>query len=156
MIDYAQLLLLGAIAGFTIFLGLPLAILQNVSPRKKGVLNPLSIGILLILLIDMFSHAWITATCVASSAFTGNAATCVASSTVADNWSVADATADLVAVFGGLALGLLGLVAYEAKYMAKAPPIVKARLENGPVTSQLSAAEQAKQIQILQEHHPYR
>ncbi len=107
MIDYAQLLLLGAIAGFTIFLGLPLAILQNVSPRKKGFLNALSIGILLFLVIDVFSHAWNTATCVASSAFTGNAAICVASSTVAVNWSVAEAATDLIAVFGGLALGLL-------------------------------------------------
>ena len=104
----------------------------------------------------MFSHAWNTATCVGSSAFTGIAAKCVPSSTVALNWSVADAATDLVAVFGGLAVGLLGLVAYEAKYMAKAPPIVKARLQNGPETSQLTAAEQARQIQILQEHHPYR
>jgi ZIP family zinc transporter len=143
LIDYAQLLLLGAIAGFTIFLGLPLAILQNVSPRKKGFLNALSIGILLFLVIDVFSHAWNTATSVASAAFAGKG-------------SSVDAAMDLVAVFGGLALGLLGLVAYEAKYMAKAPTIVKARLQNGPETIQLTTAEQARQIQILQEHHPYR
>jgi zinc transporter, ZIP family len=156
MIDYEQLLLLGAIAGFTIFLGLPLAILQNVSSRKKGFLNALSIGILLFLVIDVFSHAWNTATCVASSAFTGNAATCFASSAAAVNWSVADAATDLIAIFAGLALGLLGLVAYEAKYMAKAPPIVKARLENGPGTARLSLTERAEQLRILQEHHPYR
>ena len=143
MIDYAQLLLLGAIAGFTIFLGLPLAILQNVSSRKKGFLNALSIGILLFLVIDVFSHAWNTATSVASAAFAGKG-------------SSVDAAMDLVAVFGGLGLGLLGLVAYEAKYMAKAPTIVKARLQNGPETIQLTTAEQARQIQILQEHHPYR
>ncbi len=143
MIDYAQLLLLGAIAGFTIFLGLPLAILQNVSSRKKGFLNALSIGILLFLVIDVFSHAWNTATSVASTAFAGQS-------------SGVDAAMDLIAVFGGLALGLLGLVAYESKYMAKAPPIVKARLQNGPETVQLTTAEQAQQIQILQEHHPYR
>jgi zinc transporter, ZIP family len=143
LIDYAQLLLLGAIAGFTIFLGLPLAVLQDVSRRKKGFLNALSIGILLFLVIDVFSHAWNTATGVTEAAFAGKG-------------SGVDAAMDLIAVFGGLALGLLGLVAYEAKYMARAPPIVKARLENGPVTVQLSAAEQAKQIQILQEHHPYR
>jgi zinc transporter, ZIP family len=143
LIDYAQLLLLGAIAGFTIFLGLPLAILQNVSPRKKGFLNALSIGILLFLVIDVFSHAWNTATSVASSAFAGRG-------------SSGDAALDLFAVFGGLALGLLGLVAYEARYMAKAPPIVKARLQNGPGTSQLTATEQAQQIRTLQEHHPYR
>jgi len=143
LIDYAQLLLLGAIAGFTIFLGLPLAILQNVSSRKKGFLNALSIGILLFLVIDVFSHAWNTTTGVASTAFAGKS-------------SGVDAAMDLIAVFGGLALGLLGLVAYEAKYMAKAPPIVKARLQNGPETVQLTTAEQARQIQILQEHHPYR
>jgi len=143
LIDYAQLLLLGAIAGFTIFLGLPLAILQNVSSRKKGFLNALSIGILLFLVIDVFSHAWNTATSVASAAFAGKG-------------SSVDAAMDLVAVFGGLGLGLLGLVAYEAKYMAKAPTIVKARLQNGPETIQLTTAEQARQIQILQEHHPYR
>src|SRR2546427_10817855 len=114
MIDYAQLLLLGAIAGFTIFLGLPLAILQNVSPRKKGFLNALSIGILLFLVIDVFSHAWNTATCVASSAFVGQAATCVASGAAATKWSVAEAATDLVAVFGGLALGLLGILAFES------------------------------------------
>jgi zinc transporter, ZIP family len=143
MIDYAQLLLLGAIAGFTIFLGLPLAILQNVSSRKKGFLNALSIGILLFLVIDVFSHAWNTATGVASAAFAGRG-------------SGFDAAMDLLAVFGGLAMGLLGLVAYEARYMAKAPPIVKARLQNGAGTSQLSATEQAQQIRVLQEHHPYR
>jgi zinc transporter, ZIP family len=143
LIDYAQLLLLGAIAGFTIFLGLPLAILQNVSPRKKGFLNALSIGILLFLVIDVFSHAWNTATSVASNAFAGRG-------------SSGDAALDLFAVFGGLALGLLGLVAYEARYMAKAPPIIKARLQNGLGTSQLTATEQAQQIRILQEHHPYR
>jgi zinc transporter, ZIP family len=143
LIDYAQLLILGAIAGFTIFLGLPLAILQNVSPRKKGFLNALSIGILLFLVIDVFSHAWNTATSVASNAFAGRG-------------SSGDAALDLFAVFGGLALGLLGLVAYEARYMAKAPPIVKATLQNGPGLSQLTATEQAKQIRTLQEHHPYR
>ncbi len=156
MIDYAQLLLLGAIAGFTIFLGLPLAILQNVSSRKKGFLNALSIGILLFLVIDVFSHAWNTATCVGSSAFTGIAAKCVPSGTVALNWSIVDAATDLVAVFGGLAVGLLGLVAYETKYMSRAPPIVKERLLNGPDAARLSLVEQARQIRILQEHHPYR
>jgi ZIP family zinc transporter len=142
LIDYAQLLLLGAIAGFTIFLGLPLAILQNVSPRKKGFLNALSIGILLFLVIDVFSHAWNTATAVASTAFSGRGST-------------SDAAMDLLAVFGGLALGLLGLVAYEAKYMAKAPPIVKSQLGDGPGAIRLSVTE-ARQIQLLQEHHPYR
>lgn len=156
MIDYAQLLLLGAIAGFTIFLGLPLAILQNVSPRKKGFLNALSIGILLFLVIDVFSHAWNTATCVSSSAFTGISATCGTPNTAASNWSMTDAVLDLVAIFGGLGLGLLGLVAYEARFMAKAPPIVKSSLQNGPVDAQITSTEESTQLRDLLDHHPYR
>ena len=156
MIDYAQLLLLGAIAGFTIFLGLPLAILQNVSPRRKGFLNALSIGILFFLVIDVFSHAWNTATCVSSSAFTGASAICGTPNTAASNWSITDAVLDLIAIFGGLGLGLLGLVAYEARFMAKAPPIVKSSLQNGPVTAQINATEQSTQLRDLLDHHPYR
>ncbi len=143
MINYEQLLLLGAIAGFTIFLGLPLAILQNVSSRKKGFLNALSIGILLFLVIDVFSHAWNTASGVAASAFAGKG-------------SAVDAVADLVAVFGGLALGLVGLVLYEARYMAKAPSIIKERVENSAETGSVSVSGQAQQVRLLQEHGLYR
>jgi ZIP family zinc transporter len=49
---------LGSIAGFTIFLGLPLAVLQNVSSKKKGFLNAIAIGILVFLIIVVFGHAW--------------------------------------------------------------------------------------------------
>ena len=104
MIDFPQLLLLGAVAGFTIFLGLPLAVLQNVNPQKKGFLNALAIGILLFLIIDVFSHAWQTASSAAADAFAGKSAT-------------GDAALDLLGVFGGIAIGLLGLVVYETRYM---------------------------------------
>jgi zinc transporter, ZIP family len=104
MINYLQLLVLGAIAGFTIFLGLPLAALQNVSGRKKGFLNAIAIGILIFLIIDVFSHAWETIGNAATSAFAGKA-------------PPGDAVATLLALFGGLAIGLLGLVFYESKYM---------------------------------------
>jgi zinc transporter, ZIP family len=107
MIDYLQLLLLGAIAGFTIFLGLPLAALQNVSGRKKGFLNAIAIGILVFLIIDVFSHAWETTGNAAFSAFRGHG-------------SVQEAVVTLIALFGGLAIGLLGLVFYESRYMRKA------------------------------------
>jgi ZIP family zinc transporter len=110
MLDYPQLLLLGAIAGFTIFLGLPLALLQSVSARTKGFLNAVAIGILVFLIIDVFGHAWDTASSAAVQAFAGRAST-------------GDAILDLVAVFGGIAIGLLGLVFYEAKYMCKAMPV---------------------------------
>jgi zinc transporter, ZIP family len=104
--DYWQLLVLGSIAGFTIFLGLPLAVLQNLSPKKKGFLNAFAIGILVFLVIDVFSHAWEFASTAAADAFV-------------DKAPVGSALLDLLAMFGGLAIGLLGLVWYESKYMNK-------------------------------------
>ena len=56
--DYVQLLLLGSVAGFTIFLGLPFAILWHLSSNQKGLLNAAALGILIFLIIDVFSHAW--------------------------------------------------------------------------------------------------
>ncbi len=54
----AQIALLGAIAGSTIFLGLPLGRLPAAMPRLKAGLNALATGILLFLLWDVLSHAW--------------------------------------------------------------------------------------------------
>lgn len=116
MIDYWQLLLLAAIAGFTIFLGLPVAALQNLSQRKKGFLNAFALGILVFLIVDVFSHAWESAEDAASDAFSGKA-------------PMGDAVIDLLALFGGIAIGLLGLVIYETKYMNRTFPQILS-LEN--------------------------
>lgn len=112
MVDYWQLLLLGAISGLTIFLGLPLAALQNVSSRKKGLLNALAIGILIFLIIDVLGHAWGTASDDVVSAFVGKT-------------PVSDAVFDLLAMFGGIATGLLGLAWYESRYMKKSAVVVE-------------------------------
>ena len=106
MIDYAQLLLLGAVAGLTIFLGLPMALLPNVSRMKKGFLNALAMGILVFLITDVLSHAWDPAKLAAVAGFTGKG-------------PVADAAIDLLALFGGLGLGLLGLALYEQRYLRR-------------------------------------
>jgi len=50
-----EILLLGAIAGFTIFLGLPLGRLRNPAPRARAFMNAVAIGILLFLLWDVLS-----------------------------------------------------------------------------------------------------
>jgi zinc transporter, ZIP family len=110
VIDYWQLLLLGSIAGFTIFLGLPLAILRNLSPKKKGFLNAFAIGILVFLIIDVFSHAWES---------TEEAANDV----VAGKSPLSNAILSLMVMFGGLGIGLLGLTWYESKYMKM--PVVR-------------------------------
>ncbi|TDD81916.1 zinc permease [Actinomadura darangshiensis] len=53
-----RIALLGAIAGFTIFLGLPLGRLRDPRPRMRTLLSAVAIGILLFLMVDVLSHAW--------------------------------------------------------------------------------------------------
>lgn len=116
MIDYWQLLLLGAVAGFTIFLGLPLAVLPHLSSRQKGFLNALSLGILIFLIIDVFSESWESTATAAKEAFDGKT-----------SWG--DAIFDFIAFFGGLAIGLIGLALYESKSMTNRFPDILS-LEN--------------------------
>src|SRR6266513_5136157 len=49
--------LLGAIAGATIFLGLPVARIRGLPTAVQGVLNAFATGILVFLLWDILSHA---------------------------------------------------------------------------------------------------
>jgi ZIP family zinc transporter len=53
-----EIALLGAIAGLTIYLGLPLGRLTAPMPRTRVLLNALAIGILVFLLWDVLAHAW--------------------------------------------------------------------------------------------------
>jgi len=146
MVDYVQLLSLGAIAGFTIFLGLPFAVLQNLDSRKKGFLNAVSIGILLFLIVDVFSHAWNEAGNIAVSAFSGGS-------------SVQDAAAVLVALVAGLSLGLLGLVFYESKYMTKTRSVrleVAGIVQNNSSTNGSSVARQVQKSRLVNQVDAYR
>jgi ZIP family zinc transporter len=52
----AQTLILGAIAGFTIFFGLPLGRVRNTHPAMRAGLSALATGILVFLLWDVLSH----------------------------------------------------------------------------------------------------
>ena len=52
----AQILALGAIAGFTIFLGLPLGRVESTDARLRAALSGLAAGILLFLLYDVLAH----------------------------------------------------------------------------------------------------
>lgn len=53
----AQLLVLAAIAGSTIFLGLPVGRMKHAMPRTRAALNAVAIGILVFLLFDVLAHA---------------------------------------------------------------------------------------------------
>ncbi len=49
---------MGAIAGCTIFLGLPIGRVRAPMPRTRALLNALAVGILVFLLWDVLAHAW--------------------------------------------------------------------------------------------------
>src|SRR5438132_9607207 len=83
-----------------------MALLPNVSRMKKRFLNALAMGILVFLITDVLSHAWDPAKLAAVAGFTGKG-------------PVADAAIDLLALFGGLGLGLLGLALYEQRYLRR-------------------------------------
>jgi ZIP family zinc transporter len=95
-----HLFVLGAIAGFTIFLGLPLGRLRNPAPRLRAALNAMAIGILVFLLFDVLSHA--------------NEPVEHALSAAANSGGTWWRFAGLATVFAaGLAAGLVGLVHYD-------------------------------------------
>jgi ZIP family zinc transporter len=56
-VSATQTILLGAIAGFTIYLGLPLGRVRVASLRTKAFLNAASAGILVFLLFEILAHA---------------------------------------------------------------------------------------------------
>src|SRR5947209_15955030 len=103
----AQMVLLGAAAGSTIFLGLPLARIKNPPRTLQGFLNAVATGILFFLLYDVLSNA---STPVQRALTSGHHGTFVA---------------DLAVLIVGLALGLLALVFFEQHFLRRdqgAPP----------------------------------
>jgi ZIP family zinc transporter len=57
-VSTTSLLILGAIAGLTIFLGLPVARIRNPRPGLRAFLNATAIGVLVFLLIDILGHGF--------------------------------------------------------------------------------------------------
>lgn len=137
MVNYPQLLVLGAFAGLTIFLGLPIAFLQRVSLTVKGFLNAFAIGILIFLTIDVFSHAWQSTAGAVFNAFIGKS-------------PVGNAVLDLLAMFGGLAIGLLGLTWYGCRYMKDTPQPSPTGTRGG------GGGKQKHELQLLRQVSSYR
>ena len=95
-----QTLLLGLIAGGTILLGLPLGRLRAPAPGLRVLLNAAAIGVLLFLLWDVLAQAWQPIDEGLAALHTGGG-------------SAAGVAGYGLLFAGGLAAGLLGLVAYE-------------------------------------------
>jgi zinc transporter, ZIP family len=56
--SFRETALLGALAGFTIYLGLPVGRLQTLGPRTRVALAMFSVGVLVFLLVDVLSHGF--------------------------------------------------------------------------------------------------
>jgi ZIP family zinc transporter len=137
-----QTALLGAIAGFTIFLGLPLGRMKSVSPRVRGFLSVMSAGILLFIFWDVLTaaHDAVEGSLLAAQ---GGA-----------SWSTF--VLDLFMAVGGLAVGTLGLAWLERKVAPSGPPapILGASQEAPALTTatqiqDLAEAERRKKVLSL-------
>jgi ZIP family zinc transporter len=95
-----QVVLLGALAGLTIFLGLPIGRAPARMPVTKVVLNAVAVGILIFLLWDILAHAWEPI------------------DTALADADLLPAAGDGLVLAAGLGIGLIGLVWFD-RYMAR-------------------------------------
>jgi ZIP family zinc transporter len=99
-LSLANTLLLGFIAGVTILLGLPVGRLKRPAPALRMMLNAVAVGILLFLVWDVLSAAWEPIDAALSAFHAGDG-------------GLGTACGYGALFAGGLAVGLLSLVAYE-------------------------------------------
>ncbi len=95
-----ELAVLGFISGFTIFLGLPVAIVKQVSARVKGFLNAITIGVLIYILLEVLP----TAKQYVETALIQSAGTAIPFEYI-------------FALIIGLVIGIFGLVGYERHFI---------------------------------------
>lgn len=104
--DLIQTVLLGALAGFTIYLGLPVGRVMRVSDRLRSFLTMTSAGILVFLLFDILQNI--------QGPIDGALEDAIAARAGAGEFVW------LVGIFiSGFAVGLLGLVAFETRFMRR-------------------------------------
>ena len=104
--NLVQTAILGAIAGFTIFLGLPIGRIQNVSDRARAFLTMTSAGILAFLFWDIFSNI--------HEPIVG-----ALNEVMAGKMAASQLIFYVILLILGFAFGLLGLVAFESHFMRK-------------------------------------
>ena len=101
--SHAAAAALGAIAGVTIFIGLPIGRIRGVSRAVQGLLNAIATGVLLFLLWDILSHAAAPVESSLAAVHRGDSRF----------WG-------LVLIFAaGLGIGLLGLVYFNGRLFGR-------------------------------------
>jgi zinc transporter, ZIP family len=144
--SFEETALLGALAGFTIYLGLPIGRLQLLSSRARVALAMFSVGILVFLLVDVLAHGFEISED-AVTAYKDGAG------------SFGHATALTLLLVLGFALGSAGLGILERQLRSRAgthPPIaggatdaVVAADENGLVSEEAAAKARALQTGLI-------
>jgi ZIP family zinc transporter len=118
--------LLGALAGFTIFLGLPIAFLKNLNARISGFLTAMSTGILVFLLVEITGKVIDNVEDLTVSAASGF-----------PRWGDTLFYAALFA--GGLFIGLMGLVWFERLFIRQAKDATLSPEQNAKRVSMMIA-----------------
>jgi ZIP family zinc transporter len=107
--SFAETVLLGALAGFTIYLGLPVGRLQLLSARTRVALAMFSVGILVFLLVDVLAHGF---------EISEEAVTAIKDG----EGSFGHAAWLALLLVGGFAVGSAGLGIVERRLRPSAPP----------------------------------
>jgi len=108
--SFIQIVLLGAIAGFTIYFGLPVGRIQAIGDKTRSFLSMASAGILLFLLIDIFGNLSRPITDALQQASSGKA-------------NYAGFFLLLIISLVGLGGGLIGLTLFEQRFMRIRGPV---------------------------------
>src|SRR5256714_2197285 len=116
---------MGAIAGCTIFVGLPIGRLRAPMPRTRALLNSLAIGILVFLLWDVLAHSWAPV----NSAIEGR--------------RYGPALREGLVLAGGAGLGLVGLVYFD-RWVAR-----RAKAYGGPSDTAAGWRHPAARLALL-------
>jgi ZIP family zinc transporter len=140
VVTSTRIAILGAIAGFTIFLGLPIGRLAPPSRALREVLNATAIGVLVFLLWDVLSHA--------AEPVEESLVDAVAGKT---SWATFALRAPIVTA--GLGIGLIGLAYYERVMAARAKrrsgPGAMAVDEPTTATRGLALADPARRLALM-------
>lgn len=133
-VNAGTIIVMGVIAGGTIFIGLPVGRLSARAARLRAMLNAITIGVLLFLLWDVLVHAVEPV----------EAALTAASVEHTASWWPFLGLA--VLLFAGVSVGLLGLVAYDRWIATRARPGGVVRASTGGV---LRLGEPASRLAFL-------
>ncbi|BAU28397.1 ZIP zinc transporter [Aneurinibacillus soli] len=102
--DHSTLLILGIIAGGTIYIGLPFGRLRNANQALRASLSMMAAGVLLYLLIEIMGSAMGQTSAAIQSAVSGSG-------------SLDTATLFVILLISGFFIGIIGLVMIEQKWM---------------------------------------